>query len=126
MSNFGFGEIILIAFVIAFLIFVMAGFWKVFQKAGYAGWECIVPIYNYYIMTKIADKPGWWTILMCIPYLNIIAFIVVSIGISENFNKGAGFGVGLALLSFIFWPILGFGDAEYKQGPLEIEDNLVE
>jgi hypothetical protein len=34
--------------------------------------------------------------------------------VARNFGKGAGFGIGLALLGFIFFPILGFGDAQYR------------
>jgi len=35
---------------------------------------------------------------------------------AKSFGKGVGFGIGLALLGIIFWPILGFGSAQY-QGP---------
>lgn len=118
--------IFLIVFI-PIIVFLIAAMWKAFKKAGHEGWECIVPFYNYYIMTKIAGKEGWWTILMCIPYINIIALIVISLGIAKNFNKSTGFGIGLALLGFIFWPILGFGDAQYiGKRELSIEDNLVE
>jgi hypothetical protein len=34
--------------------------------------------------------------------------------LAKSFGKGAGFGIGLALLGIIFWPILGFGSAEYQ------------
>jgi hypothetical protein len=36
--------------------------------------------------------------------------------ISKSFGKDEGFTVGIIFLPFIFWPILGFGDAKY-QGP---------
>ncbi len=39
------------------------------------------------------------------------------IDVAKAFGKGAGFGVGLALLSFIFFPILGLGDAECQGSP---------
>jgi hypothetical protein len=35
---------------------------------------------------------------------------------AETSEKGTGFGIGLLLLPFIFFPILGFGSAQY-QGP---------
>ena len=38
------------------------------------------------------------------------------IELAKCFGKGAGFGLGLALLSPIFFPLLGFGDAKYR-GP---------
>jgi hypothetical protein len=36
--------------------------------------------------------------------------------LAKSFAKGVGFGLGLVFLSFIFYPILGFGSAQY-QGP---------
>lgn len=103
---------LLIFFII--VIFIIASFWRVFTKANQPGWACIIPIYNFYIMLKIANKPAWWLILMIIPFVNFVIAILVSIGIAKAFGKGEGFGLGLAFLGFIFFPILAFGDAEYK------------
>ncbi|MEZ5012965.1 MAG: DUF5684 domain-containing protein [Chitinophagales bacterium] len=106
----------LIIVYLAIAIVVIAGFWKTFVKAGKPGWAAIVPIYNIIVMLEIAKKPVWWIILLIIPIVNIIILIIVDIAIAKNFGKSEGFGVGLALLSFIFWPILGFGDAQYMGG----------
>ncbi|HFE46191.1 MAG TPA: signal peptidase I [Nannocystis exedens] len=94
-------------------ICAIAGMWKVFVKAGQPGWAAIVPIYNLYVMTQIAGKPGWWLLLFFIPFVNIVIAILLSIAIAQKFGKGAGFGVGMTFLGFIFMPILGFGDAQY-------------
>jgi hypothetical protein len=102
---------------LAIIVLVIAGFWKVFVKAGHPGWAAIVPIYNAYILLKIAGKPGWWLILFFIPVVGLIIAILVSIEVAKAFGKGAGFGVGLALLGFVFYPILGFGDARYQSAP---------
>jgi hypothetical protein len=67
-------------------------------------------------MCEIGGKPGWWLILFLIPLVNIYALVVVSLGIAKNFGKDVGFGIGLILLGFIFYPILAFGDAKYKKG----------
>lgn len=42
---------------LAIVVIVIAGMWKTFEKAGQPGWGCIIPIYNIYLMTKIAAKP---------------------------------------------------------------------
>ena len=51
-----------------------------------------------------------------IPILNIIAVFKISIDVAKQFGQGVGFGLGLAILSFIFWPLLGFGDYQYSGG----------
>ncbi len=97
------------------MILAFAGMWKTFEKAGIKGWKGLVPIYNMYLLiTEIAKKPWWYLLLLFIPIANIIIMFIVSIEIAKAFGKTTGFGIGLALLSFIFYPILGFGDAVYQ------------
>ena len=98
---------------VGIIVLIIASMWKVYEKAGHPGWSALIPIYNLYIMLKIANKPGWWILLMCIPLVNIIFAIIVSIDIAKAFGKDVGFGLGLAFLGFIFYPILAFGDAKY-------------
>jgi len=96
------------------VIFVcIAALWKTFEKAGKPGWAAIVPFYNTYVMLEIAGRPGWWLLLMFIPFVNLIFSFIVSLDIARCFGKGAGFGVGLFFLPFIFFSILAFGDAGY-------------
>jgi hypothetical protein len=96
------------------IILLIAAMWKVFSKAGQPGWACIIPIYNIYVLCKIAGRPGWWVLLMLIPFVNFIILIIIDIDIAKAFGKGVGFGIGLVLLPFIFFPILGFGSAQYQ------------
>lgn len=102
-----------IIIVLAIVVFLIASMWKVFEKAGEPGWAAIIPIYNVIVMCKIAGKPGWWVVLFLIPIVSIVMSFILNIAIAKSFGKDTGFGVGLALLGFIFWPILGFGDAKY-------------
>jgi hypothetical protein len=104
----------IVGLLIALLLIV--AMWKVFTKAGQPGWASIIPIYNLYVWCKIVGRPGWWIILLLIPFVNIIVGIILCIDMAKSFGKGVGFGIGLALLGIIFWPILGFGSAQY-QGP---------
>jgi hypothetical protein len=108
----GLGMGMMLVWLIVVLLMV-ASLWKVFVKAGEPGWAAIVPIYNLFVLLKIVGKPAWWIILMLIPIVNFIIFIIVSIALAERFGKGTGFGLGLAFLGIIFFPILGFGDAQY-------------
>ena len=103
-----------LAFELAIIVAVIAGFWKVFVKAGKPGWAAIVPIYNLIVLLQIAGKPLWWFILFLIPVVNLIAAILVGIAVAKNFGKSDAFGIGLGLLGPIFYPILGFGDAQYQ------------
>ncbi len=98
------------------LLVIVAAMWKVFTKAGKPGWAAIIPFYNIWILLQIVGRPGWWLVLMLIPGVSFIILIILSIDMAKSFGKGTGFGLGLAFLSLIFYPILGFGDAKYN-GP---------
>jgi Family of unknown function (DUF5684) len=102
---------------LAVIVIVLAGFWKVFVKAGQPGWAAIIPFYNIYILCKIAGRPGWWLILFLIPLVNIVISLLVCLDVARNFGKSTGFGIGLWLLGIIFFPILGFGSATYQPTP---------
>jgi len=101
---------------LGFMILMIAACWKIFTKAGQPGWASIIPIYNWYILCKIVGRSGWWVILLLIPFINFIIGIILCIDLAKSFGKGVGFGIGLILLGVIFFPILGFGSAQY-QGP---------
>ncbi|MFA6186582.1 MAG: DUF5684 domain-containing protein [Phycisphaerae bacterium] len=102
----------LIYFII--LIVVFASFWKIFVKAGRQGWEGIIPIYNCYVLLLILNKPIWWLILIFIPIAQLVVGFLLSMALAERFGKSTGFAVGMFFLPFIFYPILAFGDAQYK------------
>lgn len=95
------------------LVYVVA-LWKIFTKAGQPGWAAIVPFYNIYIMLQIAGRPGWWILLFFVPGVNFVISILVAIDLAKAFGKSTAFGVfGLALFSFVGYPMLGFGKATY-------------
>jgi hypothetical protein len=96
------------------VVIVLAGCWKMFVKAGQPGWGILIPIYNGYLFIKVAGRPGWWLILMFVPLVDIIVGIIVTADIARNFGKGIGFLLGMIFLGFIFYPILGYGSAQYR------------
>lgn len=97
-------------------ILSMAGSWMVYKKMGRQGWEGIVPIYNTYVLCQELYGNGWKFLLLLIPFYNIYFAIKMMIDLAKAFNLGAGFGIGLLLLPFVFWLILAFGSTQYKDG----------
>ncbi len=107
------GTIIGIIIFLAVYVLLIIAQWKIFTKAGEAGWKSIIPLYNLFIFCKIVDGNGWKFLLLCIPGVNIVYDIILSIRTAKAFGKGTGFAVGLIFLPNIFWLILGFGSAQY-------------
>jgi hypothetical protein len=99
---------------LAFVVLFVSAHWKLFIKAGEPGWASIVPIYNIVVLLRISGKPLWWLLLLLVPVVNLLVMALISIGLAQRFGKGTGYGLGLALLPMIFYPMLGFGSATYQ------------
>jgi len=96
------------------IVLIFVGLWKVFEKAGKPGWAAIIPIYNLYVLVKVSGNAWYWFALFFVPVINFFATLKVSIDIAGKFNKGILFGLGLTFISFIFYPLLGFGGYQYN------------
>ena len=105
-------------FWLVVVVVVVAGLWKMLEKAGQPGWASLIPFYNVYVLLKIAGRPGWWLILLFVPLVNIVINIVVAIDVAKAFGQGAAFGF---FLNFLFcgigFVILGFGNYRYIGPP---------
>lgn len=90
------------------------GIMKVFEKADptIPNWAAFVPFYNLYLLgTKVAGKEPIWCLIALIP---LVGGILFSIEVAKKFGKDTGFAVGMGLLPFVFYPVLGTSDARYQ------------
>ena len=122
---------IAVVIVVALVIYVLLVIaqWKIFTKAGEAGWKSIIPFYNIAILYKISNMSPWLVLVYIgtiIPILNIFAGIAIyvftlyqKINLAKGFNKETGFTVGMIVLPTIYSLILGLGDSKY----IGFEDN---
>ena len=133
------GTIYLTLALIWWILQVVAN-WKIFTKAGEAGWKSIIPVYGDYVSYKIAWQPAFFwlvfilgiiasvvsgladpngtntTILLIVSLIRIvlaIISIIYSVKLSRAFGHGIGFAIGLIVLQPIFMLILGFGNSTY-------------
>lgn len=98
--------------------------WGVFAKAGEAGWQAFVPIWNVVILLRIAGKPWWWLLLLLVPILNIVVLFLVWLALSESFGHSVGFAIGLFFLPVIFLLMLWLGSNDYR-GPGGVSNRLL-
>ena len=109
-------NVLLFMLGIAIVIAIFVIHWRFYVKAGRPGWASLIPIYNIFLLVKIAGRPGWWTILYFIPLVNIVISIITSLDIAKAFNRGAVFGIfGLFLFSIIGYALIVFRKDIYAQ-----------
>jgi len=112
------GFVFLGLFSLAVLVFYIISMWKIFVKAGKPGWAILIPFYNTLVELQILGRPWWFLLLIIfVPIADFVIGIIMIFDTARVFGKSTGFGFGLLFLSFIFIPILAFGDAKYI-GPI--------
>jgi hypothetical protein len=70
-------------------------------------WLAWIPIGNMYLLAKMAKKPGWWTILFLIPFVNIVCMIIAYWKVSEFRGKEGWLSI-LLLVPVVNLVILGY------------------
>ena len=63
------------------------GTFKLYQKAGQAGYKAFIPVYNLIVVLAFLERPKWWTILFFLPIINLILFPVLWIDLLYAFKK---------------------------------------
>ena len=109
---FGFSSIFFDVVLVTSILIIVAQ-WRIYEKAGQPGWAAIIPFFNFYILLKIVGKPGWWLIWVFVPVANLVVAIWTTNLLSKSFGKDEVFTIMLLILPWVFYPLLGFGDAEY-------------
>lgn len=134
---------ILIVIALIWLVISIIASWRIFTKAGEAGWKCLIPFYNSYVQFSFTWNTNifwvWFGLSMVSNLISIIGgknpgmiislisfAIAVVVGVisiiathklSKAFGHGVGFTLGLLFLNPIFMLILAFGSSEYQGIP---------
>ena len=51
--------------------------WKFYVAADRKAWEAFIPVYNTYVLVKIAQRPTYWVLLYCIPVVGVVMGIIM-------------------------------------------------
>lgn len=89
----GFVGAMCVGIAIFYILTVIAG-WKIFTKAGIAGWKSLIPIYNEYLLFKLSGIKNWfWYVLVASIALGIAAAVAgynpYDVNVVNNFDYGA-------------------------------------
>ncbi|WNJ16828.1 signal peptidase I [Pontibacter sp. G13] len=106
--------------IVVFLLFGASavGRWKLFEKAGQAGWKALIPVYSEYITLQLIGKPIWWLILLFIPVANVLVGVAMQIEFVKSYGKYKLVEhMGALLIPFIYLPKIGFDPATKYLGP---------
>lgn len=94
-----FGTFIMALFFIMLAIAIasLVAMWRLFEKAGEAGWKAIVPVYNSWVFLRLGNQPGWLILLAFIPVVQLVTVVFLAI---------AAYNIGLKLAKPSWYVIL--------------------
>lgn len=97
---------------IIFLILVLISFaslYKIFEKAGLPGWKALIPVYNFWLVGTIINRPKWWGLIMIVPGVNLIMYGVYGFHLARAFKKRMNNDLLMAsLMPYLYFAYLGF------------------
>ena len=127
-----FGLVLLLLLVVG-IVLTVVGKWKVLDKLSKRPWAALIPFFSDYEVCVGVGTPQWLSIAcpvvglaswilsfltnggMLASLCGLAYFVLVCMlchFTSKRFGKGIGWTIGLVLLGFVFWPILGLGSSE--------------
>ena len=123
-----------LAVVLVLLVLTIAAWWRLFRKAGRAGWRAVIPVLNIHTLYQICWKPVWFWLSvffaaaagMCGYALDLqqpqtalaliasgVIHIIMNFKLARAFGHGVLFGIGLVFFHTLFIMILAFGASSY-------------
>ena len=124
-----------LAVVLVLLVLTIAAWWRLFCKAGRAGWRAVIPVLNIHTLYQICWKPVWFWLSvffaaaagMCGYALDLqqpqtalaliiasgVIHIIMNFKLARAFGHGVLFGIGLVFFHTLFIMILAFGASSY-------------
>jgi signal peptidase I len=110
-------------FIILYGILTIAGFWKLFEKAGVEAWKSLIPGYNIFVSLQITGKPWWWLFLFIIPGINVLMFLILAVLLVKSFGKYNTVDVLLTIIAApVYFLYLGFDKKTKFEGPSGSEE----
>lgn len=88
----------------------------VFRKAGFAGWQVFVPVYNTYCTFRIVGIGIGSMLLLLVPIVNFIVLVRYSYRLFRCFGMSVGASIIFLIFGCVGLPILAFSKRYQYEG----------
>ena len=131
--------------ILALVVLGVVAMWRIFTKAGEEGWKCLIPFYNGYKLFDIGWEGSYFWAPIVVTFVgsivgsllmragqggaiigglitigcsvfSLVIYCKMAIRMAHRFGKSTAFGViGLWIVAFIGYLIIGLGSADYRR-----------
>lgn len=99
---------VMLAVSLAMAVLQIIAQWKLFEKAGEHGWASLIPLYNYFVMTRIATGSnflGWIYMAICGVYIALTFIANIILGFSSGDEVGIAYIMIMLALFGLMIPV---------------------
>ena len=122
--------IVLALIALAVVILVVIAYCKIFDKAGEKWWKGIIPVYNWWVETRVCGLAWYWFLIFAVltaistkgsdvSWVVTMGVVLTSFnynyGLAKKFGRSNGFAVFNTIFPVIGLPILAFGASKYNK-----------
>jgi hypothetical protein len=100
--------VMLVVEVIFYLFYMLCVMFVAKKLKVQNAWLAFIPIANIYLMTQMAGREWWWTLLCLIPFVGFIFAIILWVDILKKLGKNPWMVLVLIFFGFVYLPILAF------------------
>lgn len=116
--------LIFLLVTLGYSLLIMIGGKNIFKKANKKEVTVYYPIINLFNVLEITDLSIFFGILFFVPILNVIVISFMMYKLGKVFNADILNRIGLVILPIIFYPLLAFGNKQYKMNDQEYLKSL--
>lgn len=106
--------LILLSSTLGSSLLLMIGGNNIFKKASKKPINAFYPIVNLFTVLEITELSIFLGILFFVPGLNVIVLLIMFYKLGSVFGCSFMYKLGLVIMPVIFYPILAFGNKQYK------------
>lgn len=84
--------------------------WRLFTKAGTPGWWSLIPLFNVFVMIRLAGLPKYYIFLFFIPYVKFPAIAYFGYRFLRAYQVGIGMYILYLLMPWALYPYIAFSN----------------
>lgn len=92
-------SLVMMLLYLGVFVFSIVIMWKMYSKAGEAGWKCLIPFYSSYILCKIARKTKMFILILISALVAVISCATLFGGMFEMILSGGESGISSFFVS---------------------------
>ena len=73
-------------FMLLYYLLLSLSLFLTIEQSGQQKWKALIPVYNIFVLLKVAGKPWWWFFLFLIPGINLAMLVICIVAYLKSYG----------------------------------------